>query len=117
MEARSGDAGESALVLAATLRTENLGDLFTSRQLVALTTFSDLVQEARERVKLDALTIGLTDGGNLSSDGTGAAAYADAVGVYLAFALSKQADLGNSLCRWEPVAQCRGSYSDAKRYR
>ena len=30
------------------------GDLFTARQLVALTTFSDLVQEARERVKLDA---------------------------------------------------------------
>jgi putative DNA methylase len=27
------------------------GDLFTPRQLVALTTFSDLVQEARERVK------------------------------------------------------------------
>src|SRR5690606_31057261 len=24
----------------------------------------------------------------------------------LGFALSKQADLGNSLCRWEPVAQC-----------
>src|SRR5262249_30698683 len=30
------------------------GDLFTPRQLVALTTFSDLVQEARERVKRDA---------------------------------------------------------------
>ncbi|MER2604175.1 MAG: DUF559 domain-containing protein, partial [Candidatus Competibacter phosphatis] len=31
------------------------GDLFTPRQLVALTTFSDLVQEARERVKRDYL--------------------------------------------------------------
>jgi len=31
------------------------GDLFTPRQLVALTTFSDLVQEARERIKHDAL--------------------------------------------------------------
>ncbi len=31
------------------------GDLFTARQLVALTTFSDLVQEARERVKCDVL--------------------------------------------------------------
>ena len=29
-------------------------DLFTARQLVALTTFSDLVEEARERVKRDA---------------------------------------------------------------
>ena len=35
-----------------------LGDLFTSRQLVALTTFSDLVREARERVMCDALTWG-----------------------------------------------------------
>ena len=29
------------------------GDLFTPRQLVALTTFSDLVQEAREKIKAD----------------------------------------------------------------
>ena len=38
-------------------------DLFTPRQLVALTTFSDLVQEARERVKHDALAAGLPDDG------------------------------------------------------
>jgi putative DNA methylase len=83
------------------------GDLFTPRQLVALTTFSDLVQEARERVNRDALAAGLPDDGKpLAADGTGATSYADAVAVYLAFALSKQADLGNSLCRWEPIAQC-----------
>jgi putative DNA methylase len=35
------------------------GDLFTPRQLVVLTTFSDLVQEARERVKRDAIAAGL----------------------------------------------------------
>ena len=39
------------------------GDLFTPRQLVALTTFSDLVQEAREQVKRDALAAGLSDDG------------------------------------------------------
>ena len=39
------------------------GDLFTARQLVALTTFSDLVEEARERVKRDALAAGLDDDG------------------------------------------------------
>ena len=39
------------------------GDLFTPRQLVALTTFSDLVQEARERVQRDALAAGLPDDG------------------------------------------------------
>jgi len=82
-------------------------DLFTSRQLVALTTLSDLVQEAREQVKRDAIAAGLPDDGKpLAVGSTGATAYADAVAVYLAFALSKQADLGNSLCAWEPIAQC-----------
>ena len=86
---------------------EKWGDLFTPRQLVALTTFSDLVQEAREQVKLDAVAAGLVDDGKgLADGGSGAQAYADAVAVYLAFTLSKQTDLGNSLCRWEPVAQC-----------
>ena len=37
------------------------GDLFTSRQLVALTTFSDLVGEAAERVRHDATAAGLPD--------------------------------------------------------
>lgn len=83
------------------------GDLFTPRQLVALTTLSDLVQEARERVERDALNAGWSDDAKpLRDGGLGATAYAEAVTVYLAFALSKQADLGNSLCRWEPVAQC-----------
>jgi putative DNA methylase len=83
------------------------GDYFTPRQLVALTTFSDLVAEVRERVKRDGLAAGLSDDPRgLDTDGIGAKAYGDAVAVYLAFALSKQADLGNSLCRWEPIAQC-----------
>ncbi|MGB4977261.1 MAG: hypothetical protein WBR35_11030, partial [Anaerolineae bacterium] len=77
------------------------GDLFTPRQLVALTTFSDLVQEARERVKRDALAAGLPDNGSsLAAGGTGAAAYADAVGVYLACGISRSADFWSSLCIW-----------------
>ena len=76
-------------------------DLFTPRQLVALTTFSDLVQEARERVKRDALAAGLPDDGKpLAAGGTGAPAYADAVGVYLAFAVDKAADGNTTLCDW-----------------
>lgn len=83
------------------------GDLFTRRQLVSLNAFSDLVQEARGRIERDALAVGLPDdGAGVDGGGSGAAAYAEAVEVYLAFGLSKQADLGNSLCRWEPVAQC-----------
>ena len=82
-------------------------DLFAPRQLVALTSFSDLVGEATARVRHDATTAGLaTDDRRLCDGGIGATAYAGAVGVYLAFALSKQADLGNSLCGWEPIAQC-----------
>ncbi len=83
------------------------GDLFTPRQLVALATFSDLVGEAMARIKQDAALADLPDDGrSLRGGGTGVTAYAEAVGVYLAFALSKLADLGNSLCGWEPVAQC-----------
>jgi putative DNA methylase len=77
------------------------GDAFTRRQLVALTTFSDLVQEARERVKRDALAAGLPDDGKLLRDGgTGATAYAEAVGVYLACGISRSADFWSSLCIW-----------------
>ena len=42
---------------------ETYRDLFTSRQLVALTTFSDLVKEAREKVIADARAAGFDDGG------------------------------------------------------
>ena len=82
-------------------------DLFTARQLIALNTFSDLVIEARDRIRQDAVAAGLpNDGWPLHAGGAGTTAYAEAASLYLAFALSKQADLGNSLCRWEPIAQC-----------
>lgn len=69
------------------------GDLFTARQLVGLTTFSDLVSEARDRIYKDAITAGLEDDGKgLDADGRGALAYAEAVGVYLAFAMTRMAD-------------------------
>ncbi|HXG29074.1 MAG TPA: DUF1156 domain-containing protein [Nevskiales bacterium] len=81
-------------------------DLFTPRQLVALTTFSDLVREAIEKCRQDALTAGVADDGiGLDAGGTGATAYAQAIAVYLAFAISRGADWGNSLSRWESKAQ------------
>ena len=77
-------------------------EIFSSRQLVALTTFSDLVGEARELVKRDALAACQDDDGKtLSNGGTGATAYADAVAVYLSFLLSKLADKGSTLCTWD----------------
>ena len=81
-------------------------DLFTDRQLVALTTFSDLVGEARERIRLDALAAGLPDDGvSLREGGTGATAYAEAVSVYLAFAVDRMAMTGNNLVRWNSAGQ------------
>ena len=82
------------------------GDLFTLRQLVALTTFSDLVGEAMQQARRDAEVDGLPDDpAPLRAGGTGAAAYAEAVGVYLAFALDRLAMTGNSLVRWNAVGE------------
>ena len=78
------------------------GDIFTSRQLVALTTFSDLLVEATERVRRDAVATRLPDDERpLRDGGTGATAYAEAVAVYLSFAHSKCCNRNTSLCLWE----------------
>ena len=77
------------------------GDLFTPRQLVALTTFSDLVVEAMERVKRDAGAAGLSDDGKpLRDGGIGATAYAEAVGVYLGCSISRLANRLATICVW-----------------
>ena len=77
------------------------GDLFTGRQLVALTTFADLVQEARVKVLADANSAGrLDDANGIDVGGTGATAYADAVSVYLSFAVDKVANIGSSITSW-----------------
>ena len=74
--------------------------LFTARQLTALTTFSDLVGEARERALRDALAGGLEEGDRLEVGGTGAAAYADAVATYLGLAVSRLTDYSSALNTW-----------------
>lgn len=82
------------------------GDLFTPRQLVALTTISDLVSEARELIKANAIKAGMADDDvGLENGGTGARAYAEAVSVYLAFAADRCADFSNSVTRWVPGNQ------------
>lgn len=80
---------------------ETFGDLFTDRQLVALNTFSDLVHEARKQATTDGLRAGLSDEPTLLRDGgKGANAYAEAVSVYLAFAIDRLADAGSSIATW-----------------
>src|SRR5690606_25603108 len=81
------------------------GDLFTPRQLTALTTFSDLIAQAREKVLEDARRapafVDHSDPAKpLSDGGTGPVAYADAVATYLAFAVDKASDYWSSICTW-----------------
>lgn len=76
------------------------GKLFTNRQLVALTTFSDLVGEAREEARQNARSSGLPDGTALAEGGTGAEAYADAVATYLAIGVDRASDYWSSNASW-----------------
>ncbi len=81
---------------------DTFADLFTDRQLVGLTTFSDLIGEVRERILLDAVASGMPeDNVPLRDGGTGATAYAEAVGVYLAFANSRNSNSCSSFARWQ----------------
>jgi putative DNA methylase len=89
------------------------GDAFTPRQLVALTTFSDLVGEARDSIRRDAVSAGLPDDGKpLRDGGSGAAAYAEAVGVYLGIAVSRATDAWASQVSWRNgVEATRGTFA------
>ena len=80
---------------------DRFDQLFTDRQTVALTTLSDRVSEAREKVLANALTSGMTAyGPRLAEGGTGAEAYADAVATYLGLCVSRQANRSSSLSFW-----------------
>ncbi|MFR0557006.1 DUF1156 domain-containing protein [Pseudoscardovia radai] len=76
-------------------------DLFTNRQLTALTTLSQTVAQVRERVLADARAAGMPDGERLDNGGDGAQAYADAIAVYLALAVSRQTDRCSSISGWD----------------
>jgi len=77
-------------------------DLFSNRQLVAMSTFSDLVSEVRKEIRKDALAAGFSsDDTPLDNGGTGAKAYAEAVSVYLSFAVSRAADYWGRGAIWE----------------
>ena len=86
-------------------------DLFTDRQLVALTAFSDLVSEVRQQVLLDAQDVFknadgptgvcLKDTARLADGGAGAQAYSDAVATYLGLVLDRSVDRGSTICSWD----------------
>ncbi|MCK6580691.1 MAG: DUF1156 domain-containing protein [Anaerolineae bacterium] len=80
---------------------DDWGDLFTERQALALDTFSSLVLEAREQIYSDAIKAGFSElGQGITNGGNGAKAYAEAVSVFLAFAIDKSANLWSSVTSW-----------------
>jgi putative DNA methylase len=80
---------------------KTFGALFNSRQLVTLNTFSDLISGIEEEILQHARTAGLKlEGKGIEEGGCGAKAYAEALAIYLAFAISRSADYGSSICSW-----------------
>lgn len=81
-------------------------DLFTPRQLTALTTFSELVAEAQAKAEADAVAAGMkNDHLPLRNGGDGAKAYGEAVGVYLAFAVDRLANRSSTICPWNRIGE------------
>jgi putative DNA methylase len=91
----------------------HFSDLFTARQLTALTVFSDLVGEVRGHVRADAMAGGMADDGvGLEAGGKGASAYADTLAVYLSDAIGSLANLGSSLASWRSQSEAgRSTFS------
>ena len=82
------------------------GDLFTSRQLLALSTITKYIGEVKNIIIEDAIASGFSsDETGLNNDGAGAKAYAEAISVYLAFAVDRCTDFVNSLCGWSSSNQ------------
>ena len=86
-------------------------DYFSARQLIALTCFSDLVDEARKQILSDLKSGDFEDdhAKPLHSGGLGASAYADAVATYLALAVNRLTDRASTLCTWDTGAEGKSS--------
>jgi putative DNA methylase len=82
------------------------GDLFTARQLTALNVLSNLVVDIRKDIVNDGLNKGMTDDQiGIEAGGKGITAYAEAISLYLAFAVDRCADFSNAVTRWVPGNQ------------
>jgi len=76
-------------------------DLFSKRQLTALTTFSSLLDELEDKVLADASkSFGVDDMYSLDDGGKGAKAYSHAIRTYIAFAIDRSANYWSMLNAW-----------------
>ncbi|HEY4032338.1 MAG TPA: DUF1156 domain-containing protein [Ktedonobacteraceae bacterium] len=81
------------------------GDAFSARQLIALTTFSDLLQDIKEQVLSDASANSEFTHDIYSKANVNIAEYTNAVVTYLALAVDRSADYGSSVCSWNAVGE------------
>ena len=76
-------------------------ELFTSRQLIALSTFSDLAMEVVQQVMRDARASAVNNHDTqLRATGDRLTSYANSVATYLALCVSKSSDYWSNICIW-----------------
>ena len=88
-------------------------DLFTNRQLTALTTFSDMISEVKLKVYKDAISAGLPDDElGINEGGKGAKAYSEAIATYLAFLIDQLTNHQSTISSWNSTnSSMRGVFA------
>jgi putative DNA methylase len=76
--------------------------LFTPRQLVTLSTFSNLLNEVRDTVRRDARAAIFPDDRNSDDTSDRPSAYAEATAVFLACSLMRAVDYNSAFASWRP---------------
>jgi len=79
---------------------ETWDQLFTNRQLAALNSFSEILDDLRLKIEEDAVHLP-NDSIHLRDGGSGRSAYADAVLTYLAFVIDRMTDRNSTICTWD----------------
>ena len=76
-------------------------ELYTDRQYLTLSQFCDALNDLVVLIEKDAIDAGMAnDHIGLAEGGKGALAYAQAIKVYLSFAIDKLADYNSTSCTW-----------------
>jgi len=88
---------------------DKFSDLFTNRQKHTLEILSKSVAKTIEKIRSDAVSSGqIDDNVALQAGGAGIRAYAEAIGIYLAMAVSKTTNRSNAVVPWMPSVECPG---------